>query len=528
MARIGTIALVLHAHLPYPAGGLAADPLARRWVLEALWECYLPLLDVLDRLATEQRPGALTLSVAPPLASMLRAAEIGPLLEQHLDRLRRANQHEMTRAGSDLRRRDAAEHYDARLDQAQRTWRAIDGDLLAALRAHHAQGRIDLMTTSASHGYLPGLQHRPQAVRAQLRLGRRSFRKLSGHTPTGLWLPECGFVPMVGRELAGSGYGYTVLDGHGLTRGQPRPPRGASRPVVDRFGVAYFGRDSAASHQVWSRAHGYPGDPAYRDFYRDLGFERPDDELDGLGAGAMTGLKYHRITGRTEHKEPYEPGVAAERVAQHAAHFVDSCRHRVSQSASDGGPPPVLVAAYDAELFGHWWFEGPSFVEQVLRHLAVSEELEAVSLRDVLEQHPHCPVVQPASSSWGQGGHGEVWLGPEAAHLWRHVHRAHDEVTHAVRAVPHAEGSAGRALDQAIRELMLLEASDWAFMIHGGDLADYAHQRVARHDQRILELVGLAQRAEPTAQETARVDELCDAGGYLQELSGQELRDVFG
>jgi 1,4-alpha-glucan branching enzyme len=311
--------------------------------------------------------------------------------------------------------------------------------------------------------------------------------------------------------------------------------------VIGPGNVAYFARDPGAARDVWSRREGYPGDPHYREFYRDVGFDLPEVDLAGeVGPGGtrlMTGLKPCRITGAGPHKEPYDPAAARARAREHARHFVDK-RRAMAAAAADRWQvaAPILVAPFDAELFGHWWFEGPDFLEDVLRGLDASERaggIGAITLGAYLDRYPEAAVAEPAASSWGEGGFGQVWAGPEAARLWRHVHHAEQAVRAAVacrRHAPAVEGAAGvhgRAVDQAIRELLLLEASDWAFMMRRGEMTPYAEARVRGHVHRALRLSEIALAEGPSAEEAAWVDAIRDHDRFLAELSGQQIRDAF-
>ena len=536
----GFIALVLHAHLPYVRHPEHARPLEERWLHEAIAECYLPLVDLLDRLSIEGVRVALTLSISPPLASMLRDELLQRRFEQHLASLeglvqrladgRDVDPAVLASAGAAGPALAAHRH---RLAWLRRLWERTRGDVLGAFLRHHDEGRIELCTTSATHAYLPGLLASPASIRAQLRVGLRSFEKLTGRRPLGLWLPECAYEPRLVEELAAAGVRYTVLDAHGLELARPRPPFGVTAPVLSARGVAFFARDPDAARDVWSRRTGYPGDPWYREFYRDVGFDLPASALPGeLGPNdsrLMTGIKLFRITGAGAHKEPYEPARAEARAREHAAHFV-SKRVTALSSVDQRNPAPLLVAPFDAELFGHWWFEGPLFLEAVLRALdrsAAQGGLAATTLGGYLQRFPELSLSEPAASTWGEGGFGEVWSGPEAARLLRHVHHAERAVRGALAARRGAGGLAGRALDQAIRELLLLESSDWAFMLHRGEMAEYAEARVRSHVHRVGRLTGIALSSEPTMEDLAWVHAVCDKDRFLSELSGEEIRDAF-
>jgi 1,4-alpha-glucan branching enzyme len=390
------------------------------------------------------------------------------------------------------------------------------------------------MTTTASHAYLPGLLAVPASIRAQLRLGLRGFAALTGIRPRGLWLPECAYDPRLGPDLAACGIRYTVLDAHGVELASPRPPSGVLAPVLGPGGVAFCARDPEAARDVWSRKSGYPGDPWYREFYRDVGYDLPEAELAGEvgphGTRVMTGLKPCRITGPGPHKEPYDPQVAQARAEEHARHFVDKRQAIAASVPRDLGPPPLLVSPFDAELFGHWWFEGPIFLEHVLRGLDASARaggLGAVTLGGYLERWADLAVAEPAASSWGEGGFGAVWTGPEAARLWRHVHHAERSVRTAVHWQRYATGASGRALDQSIRELLLLEASDWAFMLRRGEMTRYAEERVRAHSHRATKLAGLAMAEHVAPEDAAWIDAVCDRDRFLAGLEGEAIRDAF-
>ncbi|WP_437945943.1 1,4-alpha-glucan branching protein domain-containing protein [Sorangium sp. So ce296] len=536
----GYVALVLHAHLPYVRHPEHARSLEERWLFEALWECYLPLLGVLDRLAADRVVAPLTLSVSPPLLAMLRDELLLRRFEDHLRRITAlAARVEARFAGSGFAA--AAAFYRARLAGAASAWAALGGDVPGALLRHAAAGRVELLTTAATHAYLPGLLPTPASIRAQIRLGRRAFAALTGAPePRGFWLPECAYAPGIDADLAAAGVRFTVLDAHALALAAPAPSAGASVPVRSPAGVACFGRDRDSAREVWSRDAGYPGHPVYREFYRDVGLDLPERELDGEigpgGARLMTGLKLHRVTGPGPDKAPYDPARASAQARADAAAFV--ARREAALASIHGAPwagapgrgapaPPILVAPYDAELFGHFWLEGPEFLEHALRGLAASDRAVPIALGAYLERHPPAEVVAPAASTWGEGGFGAYWTGPSAARLWRHAHHAERAVLGALSRRRGAGGLPGRALDQAIRELLLLQSSDWAFMMSAGDMVPYAEARTRAHAARARRLAGLAQEPSAAPADVAWLDALCALDPFLAELSGPALQDAF-
>jgi len=273
---------------------------------------------------------------------------------------------------------------------------------------------------------------------------------------------------------------------------------GVYAPIACDSGVAAFGRDPDSSKQVWSAEEGYPGDFWYRDFYRDIGFDLDYDYvrpyLPPTGQRILTGLKYHRITGKTDVKAPYEPERARERLEAHAAHFVAGRVHQAAWLARAMDRPPIIVCPYDAELFGHWWFEGPWWLEAVLRRLAVTPELRAGTPGDDLARHPTVQRATPAASTWGWKGYNEVWLAGENDWLYRHLHATADRLHALCRSYPSADERTRRALTQALRELFLAQASDWAFMMSRATTVEYAVRRSLDHLLRCQELCAQVER----------------------------------
>ena len=484
------LALVLHAHLPFVRHPENDDHLEERWLFEALAESYLPLVDLLERLAGEEVPYRLTLSVSPVLAAMLGDPLLQARFVRWLSRLARLANRERARVSASDPLAPALDHALACVALASRTWERLGGDVPAALRALAAAGHLELAGCAATHGYLPGLAAVPGAVFAQLAVGADAHREVFGRSPHALWLPECGYSAGLDRTLARVGVRATVLDTHGLLFARPRPPFGVVAPVLSASGVAFFGRDAEASEAVWSREVGYPGDPAYREYHRDvvdvLPRERVADVLPPISARVPTGLKLWRITGGEGEKAPYDPVAGASRAHVHASHFVAQRRARLDAAASIlGERQPVCVAPYDAELFGHWWHEGPLFLEHVLRDAATF----TTTLSGHLARSHVLAVASPAPSSWGEEGQGRVWLGEDTAPLWPAVFAVARKVSRLVDQHGHARDPlVQRALRQACREALLSQASDWPFLVHMGTAPHYARARLETHLARFHEL----------------------------------------
>lgn len=535
----GLIALVLHAHLPY-VRHVERHVTEERWLFEAITECYLPIIALLMRLYDEGLQPRITVSLSPTVASMLRDSLLRERYAKHLDQLMGLVDQEVSRSQHVPQIAPVVALYEARTSQAHQLWNALNGDVLGALASLEDAGVIELITTAATHAYLPLL--RPRAfVAAQIALGLEQHEQLFGRRPKGFWLPECGYEPGFEEVLADLGVSYTFVDSHGLLDGEPSPRHGVHAPALcpgER--VVCFARDPECSRQVWSATEGYPADVVYREFFRDLASERTREELgDYFGAPQWgpTGLKYHKITGPTERKGVYEPRVAAARAKEHAHHFVQARRTQITGCASAMGQPPLVVAPFDAELFGHWWFEGPLFLEAVIRRLAQrSEGLELVTPSDFLSRWPTAQVMRPAASSWGEGGYSEIWLSEENAWIHRHLHAVGTRALALIGEVAkEGEGLRRRAAAQAFRELLLAQGSDWPFLIRAGTSGDYAEDRLRAHLAQAWALLDQLESGEVDESGLARLESMsCPFAGVdilssvwcsVKEVSGEEKED---
>jgi len=485
LSRRPCLLLLLHAHLPFVRHPEQETSLEERWLFEAITECYLPLLGAFERLADDDVAFRLTLSLSPPLIAMLR----DPLLQvrylRHLEDLIELAERECQRHRKDSAPHELAVFYRRRLLETRRCYQdRYRRDPLNGFLALADSGRLELITTAATHGYLPLLRQEPAAVRAQLRVGADYFRAQCGRPAQGIWLPECGYFPGLESELRQLGFRYFFLESHGIDHASPRPAHGVRRPIACPNRLAAFGRDPGCSAEVWSGDIGYPGHPAYREFHRDIGGEREAEYLGPLGPvggnPVPTGLKYHRVTDRrSAHKAWYDPAAAHDQARCHALDFV---QRRLNEAARNPlrDRPPLFVAPYDAELLGHWWFEGPDWLEQVIRRADAGGDLDLIAASDYLERYPLLPEAQPSPSSWGEGGFNRQWLNEQTAWLYPHLHRAAADMVSLAAQFAGAEPDAppGRALRQAGRSLLLAQSSDWPFILRTGTTVQYAAGRV--------------------------------------------------
>ncbi len=487
----GYLALVLHAHLPFVRHPEHEASLEENWLFEAITETYVRLFMVLEGLVEDGIDFRLSLSLTPTLATML----LDPLLrERYLARLDRSielAQKEGVRTRNQPQFQTLAAMYEQlflKVRHAFVDW--YGGNLVNAFKRFQDLGKVEILACAATHGYLPLLSVNEAAVRAQVRAGVEMYTQLFGGRPQGFWLPECGYYPGLDRILADFGIRYTILETHGVTHAGVRPTYGVYAPLQCPSGLAAFGRDPDSSKQVWSSTEGYPGDFDYREFYRDIGYDLDLDYIQPYihpdGIRIDTGMKYYRITGPNRQKEVYVPEWAEMKAEQHAGHYLGGRISQVEHLSRAMDRKPVIVAPYDAELFGHWWWEGPTWIDYLIRKTALEQTtVKLITLSEYLDEYPENQIAQPSQSSWGAKGFNDVWLNSQNDWIYPHLHAA-AETMETLASKPLKSRP---AIDQAARELMLAQASDWAFMIKAGAMVQYAASRTRSHLLRFRELV---------------------------------------
>ena len=523
----GRLCFVLHGHLPYVLHH-GVWPHGEAWLFEGAAETYLPLLELLDELAGQDVPFGLTVGLTPVLLEQLAS--------EHFKRQFVAYLHER----SDLARHDARQFDaggDVQLAMLARRWitfyadrlsafERMGRDLPAAFARHARDGRLEILTSAATHAYLP-LLATDAAVNAQLRAGMAASERHLGFRPTGVWLPECAYRPAApawqpavlfaspvdrpGLEvpMAALGVDHFFVDTHLVAHEHPLAvvtPHGTVEPTGDatiywdarrgwgsplepvgvastagRADVFALARHPRVAEQVWSAVTGYPGADVYLEFHRKHGDH---------------GLRYHRVTSHHTpalEKEPYDPTAVAGKAYEQAQHFCSVVRETLAEHARQTGRDGTVVAPFDAELFGHWWFEGLTFLRDVLLTLAHDRTVDVVTTATALSRSTLDKVARLPEGSWGEGGGHHVWLNEATRWLWESECRAEARFLQLLAVLPwRTNPDVAAMLRRAGRELLLLQASDWPFVIHSAAATDYGVGRFAGHATRFDRLCTIA------------------------------------
>ena len=517
---------MLHAHLPFIHHPESDDYLEESWLYEAISETYIPLLKNFQKLVDEKVNFRITMSMTPPLLSMLDNKLLQQKYIHYLEQLIELSEKEIKRTTFNKKMNDLSKYYYERYSEDLRLFRDVfKCDLISQFKHFQDIGVLEIITCGATHGYFPILYVNEKTVRAQIAVGVQTYERYFGKKPRGIWLPECGYVPEADKYLREFGVDYAIVESHGVLYANPTPVYGTLAPIVSPQGFTVFGRDMESSRQVWSSIDGYPGDFNYRDFYRDIGYEANYDYIKPYiahnGVRVHTGIKYHRITGDTNNKDIYDIQWAKDSAERQAGHFLNSRTEQIENASHYMNKPPIVLCPYDAELYGHWWYEGPYWLYILFKKIYYDEcNFELITPSEYMDKYPEIQQCQPCRSSWGANGYSEVWLNPSNDYAHKHLHTAGDRMCELAykfrnsydilndlecqikklkndkKPITPITSSAKyrntklqvRALNQAARELLLAQSSDWLFIITNNTMVDYAHRRIKDHIGRFTRL----------------------------------------
>lgn len=588
MSAIGAFTFVLHSHLPY-ARLAGRWPHGEEWIHEAASETYVPLLQRLYDLKEDGVLFKLTIGLTPILSEQLADETVLEHFELYLDEKIAAAEGDVAHfAGRkithienmdeegrvQIETRDTSNqpdqgdphlHY---LAGWYRDWyqdvknafiNRFDRDIIGAFRRLQDEGYIEIITSAATHGYLP-LLGEDSSIEGQLRTGITSYRRLFGRDPNGIWLPECAYRPAYINDegklrpgiesfLAQHNLKVFFSETHTITGGQPvgvaagdvigpygvikrryvipaarepMPRRDATTfkayyvsdtaagPNADQHsGVTVIGRNNSTGQQVWSADWGYPGDFDYREFHKKAG---------------TSGLQYWRVTGARidlAHKDTYHPDWAEYKVEQHAEHFAHLVGDLLRDYHNHTGQFGLIASNYDTELFGHWWFEGVDWLANVLRHLADNPDVMLTTASEHIALHPPQDVLHIPESSWGAGGNHFTWNNGETHWMWEPIYEAEARMKDLATHYNQPDQATAKVLNQAARELLLLQSSDWPFLVTTGQAREYAIQRFSQHVERFKRLAKSVEDGQP---DTDYADEIWELDKVFPDIDYRWFR----
>jgi 1,4-alpha-glucan branching enzyme len=484
----GYLAIVLHSHLPFVKHPEEEFFIEENWLYEAITESYLPLLYNFYKLRDEGVQFRLTMSLTPPLSNMLLDDLLMNRFKRYIN-LRIALLEDLLKKETNAKKIENYIFYKERLNTLYNFFKnTLKGNIINGFKQLQNDGFLDVITCTATHEILPLETHR-KIQEVQVEVGVENYKRIFRKSPRGIWLGECAYAPPVSEILAKYGVEYTILDAHGLINAKPSPFYGISAPIASKDGVVFFGRDPEASKQVWSAKEGYPGDFNYREFYKDIVYEIDDKSIKKYihpaGFKVDSGIKIHKITGNVglDKKEFYDRNKALEMVETHAGNYMFNREKQIEYLSSIMDRPPLVVAPFDTELFGHWWFEGPEFLASLFRKIYnYSEVIETITLFEYIDKHPVMQISEPAISSWGDGGYFKVWLNDNTDWVYPHLSVIGKRMLNLAKSFKTPKNKLQeRALNMCARELLLAESSDWAFLITVGSAVNYATEMQKFH-----------------------------------------------
>jgi 1,4-alpha-glucan branching enzyme len=472
------ISLVLYAHLPYTRDAYTTG---EECFFEALSETYLPLLGVFDRLEGDYVPFRLGLALSPALCHMMSDELLLQRYLEYTDKQIEFGIQELERTKDEPELQNLARaYYDKAVDRRIAFTERYEKNILKALDHYQRKGKIELLTTGATHAFLPFLSSYPEAIQAQIEVAIASYRQYFGRYPQGFWLPELGWTPELEDYLRSYNFGYTIVEPHGVVFGKPPASRGSFYPVKTPGGICILARDYHAGKDI-SRM---TGDSVYRDNNKDAGYELPADQvglfLTSNGSRTRTGFKYWASSSSGSQKPFYDPQRASEKAVEHARFFLENQSARLSEAAKHMKEAPVSLCAFDADVFGRFWYEGPQCIEALFRLSAGYRELQFMTPAEYLyKQDISCFQTSiPGFSSQGVNGYAETWLDSSNDWMYRHLIRSVDRMIELAERFPDDTGLKERTLNQAAREILLAAASDWPKMLYHEDSAEYARSQI--------------------------------------------------
>ena len=481
-SRKGYISLVLHAHLPFINHPEYDYFFEENWLFQAISDCYIPLLQKFENLHKEKLKFRITFSLSPTLLSMLENKGLQDRYVRHLNHLIELCEKEVAFNQNPDKQQELAQYYKEHFENCLQYFEKHKRELTKQFVKLHKKGCLELITTVATHALLPLYQSIPESILAQIQIGKDFFIKCTGIQPKGIWLPECGYCEGLEDFIKKAGYEYCFLDTSSIDFASPNIHKNVYRVIQFKNGIKAMARDPDSSHQVWSAESGYPSDSDYREYHKDLTDSSTSTHVleftDYYKHHCQSGLKYWAIEEYNNQKSYYDIERATNKAKHHAREFLLDKRNQI-RDIHEEGSEFLITAPFDAELFGHWWHEGPIWLEELIRLSNSQGDLELTSASNLSNELTCAVNVQPRGSTWGKNNNFEHWVNPSNDWIYPKLFEALKSFQELLKSLNETDISqiTDRALKQAARSILLAQSSDWAFMIRTAHTHEYAFKR---------------------------------------------------
>ena len=528
---LGYFGLILHGHIPWCKKS-GRWPAGEEWLFEAMNETYIPFLNVLRDLKEGGIKTALTINITPILAEQLADEYMKQQFSVYMENLISRAQHDIKRFENHPQRKAIAAFHLRNLEYTLHTfYHNYYSDILGSFKWLQDEGMIELITCGATHGFLP-LFESDSGIFSQIQLAVDTHKKYFGREPKGIWLPECAYRPKEYKNgkvresidywVNNSGIEYFFVDSHGILNAEIIEQKN-NLGLITNFGynlettVSAFGRNKNTSRQVWDAKIGYPGNEYYREFHK------KDYE---------SGLHYWMVSDRKqlgeENKDLYDIKKAVSQVEVDANHFIGLMEKELQNFSSENNLAGIIISPFDFELYGHWWGEGIAWLKKLVELINENRNIEMISISDYTSRYKDkFSIITMKESSWGKGGHFEVWKNPEHGWIWAYINGSIKEYEEALEINPNPNEWEQRVLKQIARELLLMEGSDWSFLLYTEQAKEYANQRFHHHHQRFLKLIWAAKDFNDKNRITLKeLEEIESIDSCFQQISIDLFRRI--
>ncbi|MFW9819394.1 MAG: 1,4-alpha-glucan branching protein domain-containing protein [Candidatus Thorarchaeota archaeon] len=529
---IGYFGLILHGHIPWCKKS-GTWPAGEEWLMEALNETYIPFLNIIRELKEKGLKTAITVNITPILAEQLADEYMKQRFTEYMENLISRTKNDIKRFEYHRERKHIAEYYLRNFEHVLNCYyHNYYRDILGTFKWLQDEGMIELITCGATHGFLP-LFENDSGIFSQIQVAVETHRKYFKREPKGIWLPECAYRPKeyingqvresLDYWLHNSGIEYFFVDSHGILDAELLEQKNnlgltTNYGYLLETGVSVFGRNKMTSRQVWDAEIGYPGNEYYREFHR---------------KDHKSGLHYWRITnkefGKGE-KQLYDIEKAVKTTKIHANHYISLVSEELTHFLEKFQRKGIIISPYDFELYGHWWMEGISWLNEVFELIHNNENIELITISDYVSKFKDSfSIIRMGESSWGEGGHFQVWRNPEHGWIWPYINGSIKEIENVLKYNLNPNEWGKRILQQTARELLLMEGSDWSFLLYTKQAKEYANQRFHHHHQRFNKLIWAAKDPNDRNRISIReLEEIESIDSCFKDIDINYFREIKG